>query len=338
MRPIRISILCLLLSLTASAQQKDSFFRDLNDFLNMREDKSYAQLDSNYIGRYPYHWDARLFVKSSGLHIVVDGKNSGHLTTGMSNRAGIGLSYRGVGLSYSRALGKTLNLDMTLDSYGKHFCFEYALRATNELEGDLTRPAENELEVNNDVVLISNKLNVFYSFNNRFSYAAAMKQTQIQKRSAGSFIAGVSWSVWDILILNDDLADLTPRHITSQFYQANILYNRISLGVGYGYNLVMGHAHWLLHASVVPMWSIFESESSYIRENHRVSNYPYGSISFAGTGRAGVYYRWGTRWSIGFSGIINQMMSRSNIKSKANDFTSFNAQEWQMKLSLGMRF
>ena len=66
----------LFLSLATSAQQKkDSFWSDLNDFLNKREDKTYAKLDSNYIGRYPYHWDARLFYTSTGLQILNQGKD-----------------------------------------------------------------------------------------------------------------------------------------------------------------------------------------------------------------------------------------------------------------------
>ena len=338
-RPFLISLLCCLLPLTASAQEKDSFFRDLNDFLNMRENKSYAKLDSNYIGRYPYHWDARLFAKSTGLNIVLDGNGSGHLTTGMSTRAGVGLSYRGVGLSYSRAIGRPIDIDLSFDSYGKHFGFEYAFRVSNDLKGEIAFPYLPPLETNENVVLFSNKLNLFYNFNSRFSYAAAIKQTMIQRRSAGSFIIGASWWIWDIMQLQDDENALSAQNNwVFEIYQSNLWYNRISIGAGYGYNLVLGREHWLLHASAIPMWTVYESATLRTENQRLVTRYPYGLVSFTGSARAGVYYRWGTRWSLGFSGVGNLMVSKNNHDLVGKQYDRFLAQEWQMTLSLGVRF
>ena len=184
----------LFLSLTAAAQQrKDSFWNDLNDFMNMREDKGYAKLDSNYIGRYPYHWDARLFYTSNGLHFTSQGSGAIDLTTGMNHRVGVGLSFRGLGLSYSFAIGKKLNFNFAIDSYSKHFCIEYALRFTGGLKGNAISPG-GEIPNIDKIYLGESRMNLFWSFNDRFSYAAAMKQSKIQRRSAGSFIASVSWS------------------------------------------------------------------------------------------------------------------------------------------------
>ena len=77
----------------------------------------------------------------------------------------------------------------------------------------------------------------------------------------------------------------------------------------------------------------------WMKDGARVSkNYPYGKIAFAGTGRAGVYYRWGTRWSLGFSGVVNQMVTTDRFSRKNADRQLFGAQEWQMCLSLGCRF
>ena len=340
MRRILIAFLFLCVALAASAQKKENFFTDLNDFLDMRANKSYARMDSTYIGRYPNRWDARLFYKSWGQHVLFNGTESWNLTSGMRHRLGLGLSYRGIGLSYSWALQKeAFSVDLSFDSYGKHFCFEYAFRGTNELSGSVSLPGGEDIDTEkNPLVLFSNNLNLFYSFNPRFSYAAAMKQTQIQKRSAGSLIAGVSWSVWAIMSLNGDIADITVRELVNNFYKANTLYNRISIGAGYGYNLVLGQSKWLLHASLVPMWSVFETIGNRKGTDRKVTRYPYGWVSFTGTARAGIYYRWGTRWSIGFSGVINQMLSKNTLKSQGNNYPRVGAQEWQMRLSFAFRF
>ena len=330
MKPYRLVLatLLLLFPLSAAGQQKDSFWRDLNAFLDMRADKAYAKTDTTYVGRYPYKWDSRVFYKSTGLHMVSTFGNNLSLSTGMCHRAGLGISYRGLGLSYSHAIGKKINLDLGIDSYGKHFCFEYALKATTGIQGSLLDEADSS---EGDPMLLSSKLNLFYSFNPRFSYAAAMKQSKIQRRSAGSFIAAISWWAWDIILLDENPSLM-------DFYEYNYFYQRFSIGAGYGYNLVLGRQHWLLHTSLVPMWSVYEMQGWRRKEVKERDNYPYGKIAFSGTARAGVYYRWGTRWSIGFSGTVNQLASVNRFSSKNPDYKRFGAQEWQMNLTLLCRF
>ncbi len=333
----------LFLSLAASAQkQKDGFWTDLNEFINKREDKSYAKLDSNYIGRYPYRWDARLFYTSTGLHLHNEGEDAYMLSTGMNHRVGFGLNYRGLGFSYSFAVGKKLNFNLGIDSYGKHFCIEYALRFTGGLQGWTGTPAGQIPNLEN-LYLGESRMNLFWSFNPRFSYAAAMKQSKIQRRSAGSFIASISWSVWDVLNFSDEeeIPLIVHDPIGSLIYNllsSNLLYNRVSIGGGYGYNLVLGHQHWLLHGSLVPMWTVYEATLTFQDGERKYYPYPNGYIALSATARAGVYYRWGERWSLGLSGVINQMVSRNHFSSKAEDFRGFNGHDWQIRLSLAFRF
>lgn len=325
-------LLALLLAATAvSAQEKTNLWTKANDYLDRRDDKAMAKMDTSYVGRYPYRWDARVFAKTVGYRIKTTEFNEEiELSTGTRSRVGVGLSYRGFGLSFSKAIGKKLNLDLGVESYGKHFGIEYALRATDRLSGVLVSPDGERREVyDGDLILISNKLNMFYSFNPRFSYAAAMKQSMIQRRSAGSWIAAVSWSFWDMVSLEE--GDEEPDF-------SNYFYQRFSIGAGYGYNLVLGDQHWLLHASIVPMWTFYDMQSVYSEgESHR-TNYPFGKIAFSGTARAGAYFRWNERWSIGLSGVVNQSVAFNHFSKKKADFRRVGAQEWQAVLSLSYRF
>ena len=311
----------LLFCLPATGQKKDSFFSDLSDFLDMREDKAYAKLDSNYIGRYPYHWNVWTFANTSGMHLTSTFDDATELLCGPVNRVGVGVSYRGVGFTYSHRLGKRRNTEITFSSYSKHFCFEYVLRATSDLKGDV---ADN-------LVLFSSNLNLFYSFNSRFSYAAAMKQSEIQRRSAGSLIAAVSWSVWDMLFLD-------PENRITSFYEQNYFYQRFSIGAGYGYNWVLGRQHWLFHLSLVPSWTVYEMRALRWESDRELKNYPYGYITCMGTARAGIHFLWAKRWSLGLSGVTNQMLSANRFSSKKPDFQYFWGQEWQANLTLTFRF
>ena len=337
--PLFLTLLLLLcLPVSASAQKKDSFFRDLNAFLNMRADKNYARWDTAYIDRYPYIWDTRLFLNTEGLHLNTDGAADTQLSTGMSNRVGVSLSYRGLGLNYSRAIGRKLNFGFGLSVYGPHLGFEYALRASSQLSGAVQLPGE-ELRTADagDLTLLGSNLNVFYSFNSRFSYAAAMKQSRIQRRSAGSVIAAVSWTVWDILGAGPDIIS-KQTSIQTFLEVTNVMYNRYSVGMGYGYNLVAGDAHWLFHASLIPMWTFYDSTR--LRREGKTIKYsrPMGPIGVTGTARAGIYYRWSTRWSVGLSGIVNQMSSSTSLRTNTEGYYHFSAQDWQARLSVGFRF
>lgn len=336
-----VLLLCCILPLTAAAQsqkqKRDNFFTDLNDFLEMRSAKAYARMDTSYIDRYPYIWDARTFLNTEGLHLRTEGPSSAQLSTGMSNRVGVSLSYRGLGLSFSKAFGTKMNFGLGFSSYGR-FGFEYALRASSRLGGKVGMPDGTfRNAASGDMTLLASNLNLFFSFNPRFSYAAAMKQAKIQRRSAGSFIAAASWTVWDVLDAGPDIIS-KQTSVETFLNVTNVMYNRFSIGAGYGYNLVLGQANWLLHASLIPMWTFYDSTR--IRTDGASTRYsrPAGRIGVTGTARAGIYYRWASRWSVGLSGIVNQMSSSSSFRIKPEGYTRFAAQDWQARLSVGFRF
>ena len=332
-------ILLLFLSFAAYGQKRDNFFRDLDDFFEMRAIKALNKIDTNYVLRYPYRFDARLFANTSGMHIATQGLGNIDLSTGMSNRVGVSFGYRDIALSYSVGLGKTLGFDFGLSSYGKHFCFEINLKATNNLSGQVTFP-DRQIVANNgdELTLLESNLMLLYSFNPRFSLGAAMKQTAIQRRSAGGFLIGMSWTVWDVLAAGSDEIFSRETSIASLLAIPKIFYNRYSVGAGYGYNLVLGQSHWLLHASAIPMWTFYDSTTYRYMNTKTHRPHPMGVITVTGTARAGVYYRWGDRWSIGLSGVLNQMASRNKIHRSDPEFQRFSAQEWQSRLALSYRF
>ena len=339
MKRFPILLIALLLPLTLSAQKKDSFWTDWNNFLDYRADKRFAKLDSNYLGRYPYRWDARVFFNTSGLHLSTEGTdNNVRLATGMSNSVGVGLSFRGIGLNYSLALGKKMNFDFSFSSYGKRLGFEYSLRVSSRLSGEVSWFGQPQQRAESgDLTLMASNLNLIYNFNPRFSYAAAMKQNAIQRRSAGGLLVATSWTVWDVLGAGPDI--LSKQTSIQTFLEVtNLLYMRFSIGAGYGYNLVLGQEHWLLHASVIPMWTFYDSTTRRIEGVATTYKRPMGRIAATGTGRLGIYYRWGTRWSLGLSGVINQMASSTTLRRNQEGYQRFGAQDWQARLSVGYRF
>lgn len=330
-------LILILLPPAATAQKRDSFLRDLDAFFEMRSIKSYAKLDSTYIKRYPNVWDARLYGNTAGMHIVSEGLGYVSLSTGWNTRTGVSLGYRGLALSYSVALGRKMNFDLNLSTFGR-LGIDFTLRATSRLQGPINLEGIPVKEAGEgDLTLLASNVNVFFCFNKNFSYAAAIKQSDIQRRSAGSFIAATSWIMWDILGAGPDIIS-RQTSLQTLLDTPNFFYNRVSIGCGYGYNLVLGQEHWLLHGSFIPMWSFLENSIRLLDGESIKVKYPAGRLAFVGTMRSGVYYRWGTRWSIGLSGVLNQMVTTNSIKREKAEYQRYGAQDWQARLSLAFRF
>lgn len=314
-------LVALLSVFPASGQKKGEFWNDLNSFLDMRIAKNSFRWDSNYVARYPYRWEARAFVSSPNLRFDSTFGDGIHLATDMIARVGVGISFRGLGINIAPAIGKKHTFDLSLSGYGRHFGIEYSWRSGRGLNSTSDK---NQL-------LIANKLSLLYSFNPRFSYAAALKQTRLQRRSTGSVLAAFNWSMWDLLYRPD-------KEVYGSIFKSNYFFQRFLLGVGYGYNLVLGQRHWLIHASVLPMWSVYEMQGWRQGTERERKNYPYGHIAFMGSARASVCYYWGTRWSLSLNGQINEMGSMTRLKRQSSADPRFHSREWDVKLMLAFWF
>ncbi|MBO4586669.1 MAG: DUF4421 family protein [Bacteroidales bacterium] len=260
---IRKSILLsivFLCSLSLAAQE-GNFLQRADSLLNARYHR--IKYDTNYIGRPTHKWTLKLRPKVSLFAVRTetlgnDGEEGSmkiDLRSDPKAKLSLSAGYSGVTLSFSikpEKLQKTKELDyeMRFDVYSRQFGFETELSRITTLEGpfhlDFTG---TDTTVNFDLDLpegFVTQTNIFlsgyYVFNHRrFSYPAAFTQSFIQKRSAGSFIAGA----------NLGISELTVGDSTKNAELFNVANAYISLGLGYGYNIVLPH-NWLLHVSAIP--------------------------------------------------------------------------------------
>lgn len=104
-----------------------------------------------------------------------------------------------------------------------------------------------------DLRLESYGIDVYYFFNNkRYSHGAAYSFSKIQKRSAGSLIAGITISSQDVDMdfasLPDDMKAFLPDASRTAY---RFRYYDYCLLAGYGYNWVISK-HWLFNISALP--------------------------------------------------------------------------------------
>ncbi len=95
-------------------------------------------------------------------------------------------------------------------------------------------------------------LDVYYFFNNRrYAQAAAYCYSKYQRRSAGSWIAGINLQHRDMKFNVDEFPQVVRQQIPEGVLMPRFLYNDYCLMVGYGYNWVLSKS-WLLNVTLAP--------------------------------------------------------------------------------------
>ena len=172
----------------------------------------------------------------------------------------------------------------------------------------------------------------YYVLNNkRFSLSAGLYADMVQKRSAGSPLLYCNYyqstyEVDDIFPANTDL----------------IQTRQISLGCGYGYNLALKGGRLVIHASLVPMFSlrntiVHEADFSSDEERNRWGNFYYALEHGQPKFRANFFARFAINYS--FDRYVLSLLSnfRHYGYSNVNQLRIIN-QEVDTQINLGMRF
>ena len=178
-------------------------------------------------------------------------------------------------------------------------------------------------------------LNLYYIFNHRrFSYPAAYSQSTIQRKSAGSWMAGLGYTDhqlevdWDKLSnvvderLNKQAAQDGKARIDSSLMFSTIKYSDISATVGYGYNWVFAK-NWLFNASLSLGVAYNHSRSDTEKAKFDFKNFNFKNFNLDGVGRFGVVWN-NMKWYVGASTIIHTYNYKKDHFSTNNSFGSVN--------------
>lgn len=251
------------------------------------------------------------------------------LVSALKPKLNIQVGYMGIalagGISFNKLSGgQDRDFDIKLNMYGKKFGFELGLSGIESLRGNYILDIPNIDGIwivdydNNDTLgyvdlpvdmeipegKVSQAVfnfNFYYAFNSKkFSYPAAFTQMFLQRKSAGSILAGGEFHVNDIAIGDTLQGD-------ELFHLKNVTYG---IGIGYGYNLVLPH-RWLIHASVLP-YLVLHSKTrvrNYMAEEH-VVNAEFPEVFIAA--RMAIVHDFNARWFAGGTAQLNW----SNVNSK----------------------
>lgn len=328
-----------------------------NRLVNFLEERELRGVDTNYVGSPRKKWAvfANSYLSSMDFNLrsrIVDNADDGNpyqlsravidLHSKTQKQVSLGLYFMGYGLSYSVNLGKGYERDLTLTLYSSPVGGEFRYHSTNRIKGtmDIKDLYGEELKVNingEDAKMDNFILNVYYVFNpKKFSYASAMSYSKVQKKSAGSVIAG--------LTVNRTRLKSSDPWLSYVMGTVNrIKIQQFAIGAGYGYNWVPAK-NLNIHISEIPMLLITtksatkmksEKDDSWSNMQKEGQKKLFGSrthVSFSHMLRFSSSYTWNDRYQAGISTYYNYF----RVGKHSSYYAS--TSDWNLRFFFAYRF
>ena len=289
-----------------------------------------ADFDTLYLARPRTACTVKGRVNLSGSNMYLRGTSKGigynaMLYSDFKTTLNVSIGFRGLSIGVSvnplSWTGKYHDYEFNLNSYGNRWGIDIVYHNQQSAEGWIKFNDQEQIRKLDAGTLLSKTLNAdaYFVFNNkRFSIPAAFSQSYIQKRSAGSWLLGVS--------LMNQWVEST---IDTQKIHSN-KYSSLSIGVGagYGYNFAM-RKNWLLHLSAVPsvvIWSKTETWNG--REWNKVSSH-FPDVIMAGRAALVKNYRQN------FMGI--SLIANFSAIGEASSM-QVSTTKWRLRIFYGWRF
>jgi len=168
-----------------------------------------SKLDTAYIGRPKEAWTFKVRLNQSGSTVKMEGNQDGtafstQLGSQMKSTVSVAASYRGLSaglaLNPMKMLGKYSDFELNMNAYSNRVGLDVVYAQVNSYTGTLTWDgADSDVEsglVEQRMLTVSG----YYAFNgSRFSYPAAFTQSQVQRRSCGSWLLGATlmWGYYE---------------------------------------------------------------------------------------------------------------------------------------------
>ena len=352
MRQIRLCIFLLLGAVLPLAAAPVAFYR-----FGERVDRFLLQgLDTSYIGLPEHSWRLALNNSEVGVNSKyttwVDPETPVTLVSNTTPSIGLGFNagYRGFGFGYSWDVMNAYSVNWNVSLGSKSVGLEFMRNVSTNLKGsfvvgDITDPTIPKLE-KGELKISNTSLTAWYALNSaHYSHNAAIKQSFIQKRTAGSLLLSVAYRSsevekpdslkWEYDEYTNTLVDGVVGIITRQ----------LAVGLGYGINYTPNKGKVILHLAAnmeVVCYSV--NHVSYVLA--AAANLP-GEPQFVLTPAKPVHVTGNMRAAVSWE--INEWVHLSAwaqarhigfSSNKAGGLTvlDVNNWNWQAHLSLGVRF
>jgi len=278
MQTLKYIILVIGLSFCGQAMAQEGLASLAKKVKTMRDSMVVKGVDRRYIDvpEQPWQITVRSNVQQTIVSMNTQGNMAGqdysakpYLKTTPSRSIGLWAGYRGLGMGYSMNVGGDKGSNITVGATGGAYGINVRIRSFENSNPDINLNSnlisEEAQETWNDVQL-TNPIRVktvfadgYYMFNGKkFSYAAAYKQRVIQKRSAGSLMAGLMYNYTHIDYASDSNGDIV--YLMEGLGKVKLWQG--SAGIGYAYNWVPARG-LLVNVMAMPMLTFVNKLKAY---------------------------------------------------------------------------
>ena len=256
----------------------------------------------------------------NGVHAKAD------LSTSHKTTFSLAASYRGIGVGVAinpaKWGGVYKDYEFNLNYYSSRLSLDLSYQRSESLTGDMLFDDVPKRLEQGDVTMKMLNMAAYYTFNHRrFSYPAAFTQSYIQKHSAGSWLAGISYQGGSIKT-TDELIERNPNAPETRIYIGHL-----GIGGGYGYNWVLGR-RWLLHFSMLPTFVVYNRNNITVRGQRKEAEHIRFNMIF--NERAAVLYQFSPRHFVGTTLVMNNSVFDDNK-------VIVNQNKWRARAFFGMR-
>ena len=226
-------------------------------------DRAFNSYDSTYVKSTGKNW--KLILKSDNWVDSYLGRPFDDvymvMNSNLVSNIGVSLSFMAVSVGYALNVSNLLHGSKVSNKVDFSFtCARFAADAYYWENSNMTNVVYTDESIDDERHKFKQSglerkalgVTAYYFFNNRrYAQAAAYCFSKYQKRSAGSWLAGISLQHYDVKFNVDEMAEEAREYIPTQEAAPRILYNDYCVLFGYGYNWVLGRK-WLLNFTITP--------------------------------------------------------------------------------------
>ena len=323
-------------------------------------------IDTSYIALPEHSWrlaytnamvGVHSTMSSSFLAIIPDSPDPQEITLSLLNRTtpsvdlGFYAGYRGFGFGYSwdalNAYAQRLSFSFGSKFIGLDFSIQTSTKITTRIILD---NQYNWDQGKTNIVITNASLNIWYALNAaHYSHQAAVKQSYIQKKTAGSLLVHLAYQssqvdLQDTVKIPDGERPLIPSIMSNV---TAIRTRQIAIGIGYGINYTPNKGKVILHASAAAMLVTYsvnlisyyfpDTIASELPSNPMFNLEPATPVHVTGNMRAAV------SWEINKWVHLNAWATGEHIRFRSKPTVHENVMSlrnwnWKVQASVGVRF
>ena len=270
--------------------------------------------DTNYVVRPEGKLTLKVRINQTGNDFHAKGTvndiySKADLSTNHKTTFSVAAIYRGIGIGMAinpaKWKGFYKDYEFNLNYYSNRLSLDFSYQRSESLAGDIYRDDNLQQMQSGDITMKVANLAGYYTFNHRrFSFPAAFTQSFIQQRSAGSWLAGISYQGGS-LKTSSGLKERNPNAP-----EVSIEIGHIGIGGGYGYNWVLGKK-WLLHFSMLPTFVVYNRNKFTVNDERKHAKRMRFNMLF--NERVAIVHNFSSRYFAGATLVMNNSVFDDNM-------------------------